>query len=254
MSHAITSRSVLGTERLLVLLLGALVAVCWLALWVWGTSPAAGYLDHAGLVRGVDAGERALFVGGWTLMTVAMMLPTSVPLVATFAALTQTRPRRGVLVALLVGGYLATWIGFGWLVHVLDGVLHGIVAAVPVLQSHAYVISAATLVGAGLYQFAPLKYRCLDACRSPLGFVLAHWRGTSPRREALEIGIRHGIFCVGCCWSLMLVMFAVGVGNLAWMIGLGALMAIEKNASWGKRLSRPVGLVLILAGVASLSV
>ncbi len=254
MSHAITSRSVLGSERLLVLLLLGLAGAGWLALWIWGSSPAAGYLDHAALSGAVDPGARLLFVGGWTLMTVAMMLPTSVPLVATFAALTRARRGRRALVALLVAGYIATWVVFGGLIHVLDGGLHAVVAAVPVLSSHAYVISALTLIGAGAYQFAPLKYRCLDECRSPLGFVLNRWSGTRPRREALEIGIQHGIFCVGCCWSLMLVMFAVGVGNLAWMIGLGALMAVEKNVAWGRRLSAPVGWLLIVAGLASLSV
>jgi predicted metal-binding membrane protein len=247
----VASRSVHSTERLLIVLLGLLAAICWLALWLWGTSPSARYLDHAALAQGVSAGERALFVAGWTLMTVAMMLPTSIPLVVTFAALTRRRPRRWALVSLVVGGYLMTWIVFGTVVHSLDGGVHAAVAAVPWLAEHAYLVGAGTFALAGAYQFAPLKYRCLDACRSPLGFVLNHWSGVRPSVEALAIGIRHGLFCIGCCWSLMLVMFAVGVGNFAWMIGLGSLMAIEKNAPWGRRLSRPVGVVLLLAALAT---
>ncbi len=247
----VASRSVHSTERLLIVLLGLLAATCWVALWVWGGSPSARYLDHGALAQGVSAGERALFVAGWTLMTVAMMLPTSIPLVVTFAALTRRRPHRWVLVALVVVGYLATWVAFGTVVHSLDGGVHAIVAAVPWLAEHAYLVAAGTFALAGAYQFAPLKYHCLDACRSPLGFVLNHWRGARPSLEALAIGVRHGLFCIGCCWSLMLVMFAVGVGNLAWMVGLGSLMAIEKNAPWGRRLSRPVGGVLLLVALAT---
>ena len=103
---------------------------------------------------------------------------------------------------------------------------------------------------AGLYQFSPLKYRCLDECRSPLGFVLNRWRGVAERREAFGLGIAHGLFCVGCCWSLMLVMFAVGLGSLAWMLVLGVITAIEKNVPWGRRLARPLGVVLLLAGLS----
>ena len=106
----------------------------------------------------------------------------------------------------------------------------------------------------GIYQFTPLKYRCLDECRSPLGFVMNHWRGRSERREAFMLGVRHGLFCVGCCWSLMLLMFAVGVGNIGWMLVLAAVMATEKNVSWGRRLSAPVGAVLLVsAGVLAVA-
>ena len=82
---------------------------------------------------------------------------------------------------------------------------------------------------AGLYQFTPLKYACLDKCRSPLSFITEHWRGSHERTQAFRLGVHHGLFCIGCCWSLMLLMFAVGVGNLGWMLVLGALMAIEKT-------------------------
>ena len=91
---------------------------------------------------------------------------------------------------------------------------------------------------------------CLHRCRSPLGFILAHWRGRRERLAAFRIGLHHGLFCVGCCWSLMLLMFAVGVGSLGWMLGLGAVMAAEKNLPWGRRLTTPLGLLLLGAGTA----
>ena len=110
-------------------------------------------------------------------------------------------------------------------------------------------ILAATLAVAGLWQLTPLRDRCLDACRSPLGFVVNRWRGVSPRREALAMGIAHGWFCVGCCWSLMLVMFGVGLGSLAAMLALGARHRDREEPPWGRRLSRPLGVGLILAAV-----
>jgi len=97
--------------------------------------------------------------------------------------------------------------------------------------------------------FSPLRDRCLDECRSPLGFVLNRWRGTSERREALLMGVAHGAFCVGCCWTLMLLMFPFGAGSLAWMLVLGIVMAIEKNVPWGSRIGRPLGVVLLAMGL-----
>ena len=103
--------------------------------------------------------------------------------------------------------------------------------------------SPPTLAAAGLWQFSPLRDRCLDACRSPLGFVMNRWVGADERRESLAMGIAHGAFCVGCCWSLMLVMFGWGFGSFTAMLALGALTAIEKNMPAGRRLTRPLGVV-----------
>ena len=127
--------------------------------------------------------------------------------------------------------------------------IHAAVDAVPWLAAHPQVILGSTLAAAGLWQLSPLRDRCLEACRTPLGFVVARWHGTRPRAEALAMGLAHGAFCIGCCWSLMLVMFGVGVGGLAVMLAIGAVTAIEKNAAWGRRLSRPFGIVLVLAAV-----
>src|SRR5260370_30524926 len=101
------------------------------------------------------------------------------------------------------------------------------------LGANTWIISATTLVVAGIYQFTPLKYQCLEKCRSPLSFITEHWQGHHERVQALWLGIHHGLFCVGCCWSLILLLFSVGVGNIGWMLMLGSAMAIEKNARWG---------------------
>jgi predicted metal-binding membrane protein len=190
--------------------------------------------------------QGGLFVAGWVLMIVAMMLPSSVPLVLVFAAIVGRRPHSGQLVGLLLAGYLAIWAAFGAGAWVLDRGIHAAVDAWPFLAEHPQLIIGTTLLAAGLWQFSPLRDRCLDECRSPLGFVVNRWRGRSVRREALAIGVAHGAFCVGCCWSLMLVMFGVGLGSLTAMLALGALTAIEKNLPWGRRLTRPLGFVLIV--------
>lgn len=240
-----------GRDR--AILLGSLAVVVvagWTALVLWGASPWSGYLSHRTLEHGAGAAETLLFVVGWTLMTVAMMLPTTWPLLVTFQALVRRRSQPGVLVLLLAAGYIVTWSLVGLALHSGDRLVHEVVESVGWLGANTGLIGAGTILVAGIYQFAPLKYKCLDQCRSPLGFVLNHWRGTNERREAFMLGVRHGLFCVGCCWSLMLMMFAVGVGSLAWMFLLGAIMAIEKNAPWGRALSRPLGIVLIAAGSA----
>jgi predicted metal-binding membrane protein len=183
-----------------------------------------------------------------------MMLPTSLPLVTVFRRLTQRRSDAVLLVFLLIAGYLMTWSFFGLLAHVGDAALHASVNRWHWLGDNSQIIAGFTLMLAGAYQFTPLKYMCLDKCRSPLSFITEHWHGSHERIEAFKLGIHHGVFCVGCCWSLMLLMFAVGVGNVAWMLVLGAVMAVEKNMPWGRILSAPLGVALIVAGVAVLVV
>jgi predicted metal-binding membrane protein len=232
--------------------LGALVLLAWISLWWWERSPYAAYLGHAGATGPLPL-EAALFSLGWLLMIVAMMLPSSIPLVMTFRRLVARRPRPGALVAALLVGYLVVWTAFGLGAWILDRAVHGVVEATPVLAAHPQLILAGTLLGAGLWQFSPLRGRCLDECRSPLGFVVQRWQGNRPGREALAMGLAHGAFCVGCCWSLMLVMFGVGVSSATLMLVLGILTAIEKNLPWGRRLTRPLGVVLVVAAVGVLA-
>jgi predicted metal-binding membrane protein len=239
-------------RRYVLLLLGGLIALAWLTLWLWGRSPYGRFLDHDELSR-ADLGNGLVvlvIVVGWALMIVAMMLPTSLPLVALFHRLTRQRQDHAWLVGLLLTGYLSMWIAFGVAVHVGDGLLHAAVERSAWLEAHAWVVGVGILVLAGLYQFTPLKYACLDKCRSPLSFITEHWRGSRERTEAFRLGVHHGLFCIGCCWSLMLLMFVVGVGNLGWMLVLGALMAIEKNLPWGRRVSAPLGVALLCWGFA----
>ena len=242
-----------NTRRPLIVALIALSGLAWLTLWLWGQSPYSRYLDHHNLAAVTDNFALApLFIAGWVVMTIAMMLPTSLPLIARFDTLTRRRPTHTRLVVLLVGGYLAAWSLFGVVIYASDYLLHQIIGHVHWLEENAWLLGAGALLLAGIYQFTPLKHLCLEKCRSPLSFIAEHWHGQQETREAFTLGVHHGLFCVGCCWSLMLLMFAIGAGSLGWMLVLGAVMAAEKNLPWGEQMSKPLGLVLLIGGVAIL--
>lgn len=238
-------------RRAFLWLIGSLIALAWLILWIWTRSPYGRYLDHGQLGEIVGSGRdpllllATLYIAGWTLMTVAMMLPTTLPLLEIFRRLTLRRQDSAQLTTLVIAGYLTVWAGFGVAAHAMDLGIHEVVEHSSWLEANAWAIGAATLLLAGAFQFSALKYRCLDKCRAPLSFVTEYWRGRNERRNAFALGVNHGIFCVGCCWALMLLMFGVGIGNIGWMLALGAVMAVEKNLSWGRKLSAPLGVVLL---------
>jgi predicted metal-binding membrane protein len=247
-------------QRAFVPLLAGLVALAWLALWALGHSPWGALLGHeswsseaAFLCRALPGATvwlpAAFATAGWVLMTVAMMLPTTLPLFDAFDRVAQARTDHALLLAMLGLGYLSAWTAFGLAAHVLHEGVRRAVDAVPALALRPWLIGAALLALAGAFQFSDLKHRCLEKCRAPFGFVVQHWRGGGPRRQAFALGAHHGLYCVGCCWALMLLMFALGAGSLGWMLALAAAMAIEKNAPWGQRLGAPLGFTL-LAGAA----
>jgi predicted metal-binding membrane protein len=241
----------------------ALTVFAWAALWLWGSGPYGRYLDHGGWIgagspvavcRVLPGGEMlvplVLYVGGWLLMTAAMMLPTTLPLLHRFARVVSERRDRSRLIALVMGGYLLVWTGFGVSAHLLDMALQRAARQSDWMILNGWAIGAAIFAIAGLFQFSRLKYHCLAKCRTPFSFVARHWHGPNPARNALLLGLDHGVFCVGCCWAIMLLMFVVGTGNIGWMLALGVIMAVEKNLSWGARLGRPLGGALLVGAAA----
>jgi predicted metal-binding membrane protein len=239
-------------------LMAGLIASAWLILWLWSASPYARYLDHgrwtdtgmlASVCRAVPAGEvvvpALLYAAGWVLMIAAMMLPTTLPILDMFRRITIGRADRSRLLGLVVIGYLTVWLGFGLVAHMLDWLLHVVALRLPWLEINGWAVGVIVLGIAGAFQFSALKYRCLDKCHTPFGFIAERWRGRAPAREALRLGLDHGAFCVGCCWALMMLMFVVGVGSIGWMLALAAVMAMEKNLPGGRRLRTPLGLGLI---------
>ena len=239
-------------------LIVGLVALAWLSLGLWSASPWQRWLDHGGwadtawlaeICRALPQGERLApalaYATAWLLMITAMMLPTTLPLLAIFRRIVAARSDGAALVATLLAGYAAAWLGFGVVAYGIDvGVREA--ATSGWLLAHGWVVGAVVIGVAGAFQFSALKYRCLERCRSPFGFVNARWRGQRPLAESLQLGIAHGLFCVGCCWALMLVTFVVGMGNVGWMLIVAAAMAAEKNLRWGARLRTPFGAALLL--------
>ncbi len=247
-----------GQARAFAALLIGVAALAWALLWWWSASPYARYLGHGGwqesaaladLCRAVPQGTwlvpALLHAFAWLLMLVAMMLPTTYPLLALFRRIVAGRADRRSLVAMVVAGFLAVWFVFGLAAHAADLLVEAALQRVPGLAARAWVVGAVVLAGAGLFQFSALKYRCLEACHTPFSFIMARWHGRAPRREAWRLGAGHGLFCIGCCWALMLLMFLVGTGNVGWMLVLAAIMAAEKNLRWGRKLRAPLGVALI---------
>ena len=187
------------------------------------------------------------FLAVWLVMIGAMMLPTVVPLVRLFAVVAARAPRPGRALAALGAGYVAVWAAFAPIALLGDTGVHALVDRWAWLAARPELVMGATLTLAGLFQFSRLKNACLTACRSPVGVVWQHYgRGAG---AAWRMGLRHGLSCLGCCWALMLVMFGTGVGSLAWMLALTAVMVAEKTTRWGARLVTPVGSALLAAGL-----
>jgi predicted metal-binding membrane protein len=232
--------------------LGA-IAVAWalaLAAQATGRGRLLGHdeLIHSGLPLWAALGVHLL---AWQVMVAAMMLPSSLPLVRLFATVSRNQERPGVAMSAFLAGYAAVWTVFAALAFLGDALLHHTVHATPWLATHPAVIGGGVLALAGAFQFSSLKDRCLKECRHPGGFLLPRYqRGT---RAAFRLGRQHGLFCLGCCWAIMLVGFAAGVANLWWMAALTALMLFEKTGREGQRGVRPIGLGLIALGILMLA-
>jgi predicted metal-binding membrane protein len=207
---------------------------------------------HAGMAMAHPLQFALIFAGGWTVMTVAMMLPTSFPLLALFERMVRGRRAAAWLLSVVIFGYLAVWTIVGAGMQVLNWLLRAGADRIVWHRAAPWIAVAAIFCIAGLYQFSSLKYACLEKCRSPLSFLVERWRGGNESLQALCLGASHGLFCVGCCWSLMLLMFLVSTGSFGVMLVLGVLMALEKNFSWGRRLSTPLGLLLLAGSAATL--
>jgi predicted metal-binding membrane protein len=185
----------------------------------------------------------------WAVMMAAMMLPTAMPMVSVFATLNRRRAEAGKTVA-FVAGYLALWTAFAAAATAAQWALQAKGLLSPMIVSMSPVLSGALLAIAGAFQFTPLKQACLRACRTPLGFLLTEWR--DGLWGAARMGIRHGLYCLGCCWALMALLFVGGAMNLLWIAALTLLVAMEKLAPKGDFLAKALGALMIGAGAARL--
>jgi predicted metal-binding membrane protein len=196
-----------------------------------------------------DAAQAALVFAMWCAMALAMMLPTASPMILTYADLAETAARKGEPAAsplVLAAGYVAVWLGAAMLLTILQLLLMRVSLLDP-MASASPLFSGAVFIAVGLYQFSALKHACVTQCQHPFRFFFANW--TAQPRGVFGLGMRQGLYCLGCCWAMMLLMFAVGVMNVVWMAALGAAMTIEKIGTT-TRFSRALGVVFILAGAA----
>lgn len=209
---------------------------------------AAAHHDTALTTLGPDWPARLLaFTAVWTVMVAAMMMPSTIPIARAFARVSSRQDRSRATMTAFFGAYLVVWLGFAAAALVFDAGLHALVALWPWLAARPELILAGALGLAGAYQFSPLKDACLHACRSPYATVVIGYR--RGMRGAWRLGFRHGLSCLGCCWALMLVMFATGVGSLLWMLLLGVLMTAEKTLPGGRRWIVPIGGGFLAAAV-----
>jgi len=195
----------------------------------------------------------ALMLAMWCVMMVAMMLPSAAPTVLLFATINRKSQQQGrpyVPTGFFAAGYLVAWGGFSLVAVFLQWGLEQLALLSPMMQTTSSYLGATLFLAAGVYQLTPLKQACLRRCRSPLDFIAHHWRqGTG---GAFRMGLEHGLFCLGCCWVLMALLFYGGVMNLWWITGLALYILIEKLALPGAHLSRFTGGLLILWGAGVL--
>jgi predicted metal-binding membrane protein len=221
----------------LVALLFVLAAVAW-----WSTVGRMRGMDDG---PGTDLGTLGWFLGIWVVMMAAMMFPSVSPTVALYARMSRNPLPFAPLV--FTSGYLLVWGGAGVLAFGISNAVGGIFGDAISWNHGGRWIAGGILLAAAAYELTPLKNACLGHCQSPLGFLLGHWR--SGVSGALEMGARHGAWCVGCCWGLMAALFALGVMSIAWMAFVAGLIAAEKLLPWRGVVTLGTAAVLVVLGV-----
>lgn len=224
---------------------GAVLVVITAVAWAHVVSSAMTPDPMRGMMMAPTVVDGLVYVAGWTVMMAAMMLPSALPMIALHAGtqLSGGGPTRKILsVALFTLVYLGVWAATGVPMYFASTLL-----AASDAVARGYGI-AAVLVVAGIFQISPLKQMCLRQCRSPLGFFLGHWR--AGWRGSLAMGWAHALYCLGCCWALMVVLVVAGAMGLAWVLLISSTVAAEKRLPGGHWIARGVGVALVLLGLA----
>src|SRR5678815_1301045 len=185
----------------------------------------------------------------WSVMMVGMMGPSAAPMLLLFATSQARRGARRVpRLTLLFGvGYLTVWLGFSVGATLVHWALNQAMLLSPTMAVASRRVAGALFIGAGVYQLTPLKHGCLQHCQSPVGFLMSHWR--EGPRGAFRMGLRHGVYCLGCCWALMAVLFAVGVMNLSWVGALTVFILLERIGRRGALVARVGGVLMVGLGI-----
>jgi predicted metal-binding membrane protein len=230
--------------------LGLIFGLVLLAAVAWAVT--GDRMDGMDAGPGTDLGGLGFWVTAWVVMMAAMMFPSIAPMVVMHARIEDGSRDRGRTAeagttALFVGGYLLTWAAAGLIGYAIIEGVRALEIGFLAWDSGGPYIAGAVIVAAGIYQLTPLKDVCLRRCRSPMAFLLTAWR--PGRIGALQMGVEHGAWCVGCCWGLMAALFALGVMSIGWMVLVAALIAIEKLLPWKAVANRGIALLLIVLGI-----
>jgi predicted metal-binding membrane protein len=246
--------AVLRRDRTIVLAgLAAMTLVAWayLVSLVWGMRTMDMAPDVAmPQMQSWGAVEFLLLFVMWAIMMVAMMVPSVAPLLLMFARANRQKGGSRVVgsAGILLLGYLLAWVGFSILATLAQWRLHRAALLSPMMVSTSSVLGGLLLVAAGVFQFTPLKRACLVRCRSPLSFLMSDWR--DGQWGTFVMGLKHGAYCVGCCWMLMALLFVAGVMNLLWVVAIAVFILVEKAAPRGNLIGLIAGAALIVAGIA----
>ena len=230
----------LGAVRTRLALVGVLFAVAAVA-W-WSTADRMSGMDEG---PGTALGGLGWFLGVWVVMMAAMMFPAVSPTVALYAKMAKGRWPGAPLV--FTAGYLVVWSAAGLLAYGIYALGKELFGDDLTWDGAGQWLAGGILVGAAIYELTPAKDACLSRCRSPLGFLVGNWR--DGRRGAIELGVKHGAWCLGCCWALMAALFALGVMSLAWMAFVAALITLEKTLPWGRAVTYGVAGILLVLGI-----
>jgi predicted metal-binding membrane protein len=230
-----------------VILVSALYTISMATQYIKPMDIALGHLHHAN-ISGVQ-GFLLLFLM-WTVMQVAMMSPTAVPMLLMHGKIERHRQPEKLPflhISLFFLGYIILWAAFSLVFALLHMVLQSAELLSTTMASNNSWLTGGILIVAGLFQFSSLKQACLEQCRSPVAYLMTEWR--NGRSGALLMGLKHGVDCVGCCWAIMALLFVAGVMNLFWMAAITAFVLIEKLTSRGETFGRVIGVGLIIWGI-----
>jgi predicted metal-binding membrane protein len=256
LSHLTPNTSRLGAafarpKVLAVICVIALAGLGWFALGLMVLGVTAFDALCKPLIGGTwSATNFAIVAAMWSAMTFAMMLPSAAPMILTYAEIADTAVRKGERIVsplIIAAGYMLVWLGFAAAATLLQYALTRAALLDAGMTPAGGLFSGAIFIAAGAYQFSALKHACLTQCQHPFPFFFTHWASTP--RGVFRLGLMQGLYCLGCCWAMMLLMFALGVMNVLWMAALGVVMTLEKIGT-GKSLTYAVGGALIIGGVA----
>jgi predicted metal-binding membrane protein len=257
--------AVLRRERAVVIAaLAILTALAWMDLAWLADDMAMGGMDMSEF-RMIPAGQGLMMPAGapwqpiefayvfamWTVMMIGMMTPSVAPMILIYARVGRQADMSGqpfAASAWFAAGYLVAWMAFSLAATFAQWALQRAALLTPMMESASNVLGGVVLIAAGVYQWTPVKEACLSYCQAPLTFIMRHGGFRREAAGALTLGFRHGLYCIGCCWALMLLLFVGGIMNLLWIAALAMLVLFEKTVPFGKSVSRVAGVAFIAMG------